>query len=249
MASSSVNSNRVTMAILALAAWLILTPFAIADTSPADANGAAGTRNSENSLALELAAQVQAQLTPMVPAGMRVDRIELGCKPAAGSELEAVAPGLSQLTSRTFMVELEKGGRSTYCSATMDASRQMLVAIRDIQPNEPVTNADFELRWVDAFGASTGALLEFPNQGPYASAIAIRAGQPLYQNALLRPIAVRPGEMVTVTVKNGPVKVRAQLQAQTQGAVGDSVTLVNPASGTPVVVMVTGPHSAELVLQ
>jgi flagella basal body P-ring formation protein FlgA len=77
----------------------------------------------------------------------------------------------------------------------------------------------------------------------------IRAGQPLYQSAITRPIAVHPGEMVTVMVKNGPVRLRALLQAQSQGAVGDSVTLVNPASGTPVMVVVTGPHSAELVLQ
>jgi len=40
----------------------------------------------------------------------------------------------------------------------------------------------------------------------------IRSGQPLYQNSLKRPIAVHPGELVTVLVTNGPVSVRAQLQ-------------------------------------
>ena len=80
----------------------------------------------------------------MVPAGMRVDRVELGCKTPVGSALKAVAPGLAQLNSRSFMVELLKDDRPTYCSATMDASRQVLTASRDIQPNEPVTDADFQ---------------------------------------------------------------------------------------------------------
>ena len=84
---------------------------------------------------------------------------------------------------------------------------------------------------------------------PYVSATLIRAGQPLYENSLRRPIAVHPGDQVTVLVKNGAVTVRAQLQAQTQAAVGDSATMINPASGMPVAVIVTGPRIAELVMQ
>ena len=140
------------------------------------------------------------------------------------------------------MVELQKDDRPTYCSATMDASRQVLTASRDIQPNEPVTDADFQTEWVDAFGASTGALLTFPDRGPYVSATTVRTGQPLYQSTLVRPIAVHAGEMVMVLVKNGAVQLRAQLQAQSQAAIGDTVTVINPVSGIPVMVTVTGPR-------
>jgi flagella basal body P-ring formation protein FlgA len=178
-----------------------------------------------------------------------VDRVTLGCKPAAHAILKTIAPGFSRLTSRTFMVELQDGARPVYCPATMDASNQVLVAIRDIQLSETITDADFQPQWVDAFSGAVSALAKFPSDGPYASATVIRAGQPLYQNAITRPIAVHPGEMVTVMVKNGPVRLRTQLQALSQAAVGDSVTLLNPSSGTPVMVTVTGPHSAELVLQ
>jgi flagella basal body P-ring formation protein FlgA len=222
---------------------------ALADTVPSSASASAASNPSGSAEAADLDALIRAQLAAIVPQGMRVDRVELGCRPAAGSALKAVAPGLAQLSSRSFMVELQKGDRSTYCSATMDASRQVLTATRDIQPDQPLTNTDFQPQWVDAFGVAPGALVEFPNLGPYVSATEIRSGRPLFQNALLRPIAVHPGELVMVTVKNGPVRLRAQLQAQSQGAVGDSVTLINPASGTPVMVVVTGPHSAELVLQ
>jgi flagella basal body P-ring formation protein FlgA len=256
MASSSNDIKMIRVAIAALAALLMTLSTAAADTTAATsdssraiASAPSAGDHSDPADAADLATQVQSQLAAMVPAGLRVDQVALGCKPPAGATLKAVAPGFAQLTSRAFMVELQKGDRSTFCSATMDASRQVLTATRDIQPNEPVTNADFQPQWVDAFGASTGALLEFPNQGPYVSATIIRAGQPLYQVALSRPIAVHPGEMVMVLVKNGPVRVHAQLQAQSQAAIGDSVTVVNPVSGIPVMVTVTGPKNAELVMQ
>ena len=141
------------------------------------------------------------------------------------------------------MVELQSGDRSLFCSAMMTASRQVLAAAHDLATDAPVAETDFAPSWVDAFSTAPGALASFPIQGPYISATLIRAGQPLYQNSLKRPIAVHQGEMVTVLVKNGPVTVRAQLQAQSQAAVGDSATMINPSSGLPVAVTVTGPKT------
>jgi flagella basal body P-ring formation protein FlgA len=256
MDSSRADLKMTRIAIAALAALLIASaPLRAASAQP---DPKAATAQSDHSkitakdgadVAAGLESQIQAQLPAMVPKELRVDRVTLGCKPAAHAILRTVAPGFARLSSRTFMVELNDDGRSVYCPATMDASRQVLVATRDIGPSETITAEDFQPQWIDAFSGAVSALPAFPDQGPYASAAVILAGQPLYQNAITRPIAVHAGEMVTVMVKNGPVKLRAQLQAQSQGAVGDSVTLVNPSSGTPVMVVVTGPHSAELVLQ
>jgi flagella basal body P-ring formation protein FlgA len=236
MVSYKVDAMRTMVAAGAIAIVL----FASASLgAAADVTGVAAT----------LESQIETQLPAMLPAGLRVDRVTLGCKPAAHAVLRTIAPGYSHLNSRSFMVELGDGTRSVYCAATMDASRQVLVAIRDIQPNQTIAAEDFQMQWIDAFSGAVSALSAFPEQGPYASATVIRAGEPLYQTAITRPIAVHPGDLVTVTVKNGPVRVRAQLQAQSQGAVGDSVTLVNPSSGMPVMVVVTGPHTAELELQ
>jgi flagella basal body P-ring formation protein FlgA len=196
-----------------------------------------------------LASQVQEQLNAVAPAGLRVDQVELGCKPTIGATLVPIAPGSVQFFSRAFMVELKDTERTYYCSASMDASREVLAASRDIQANEPIAQADFRSSWVDAFNGSNAALSQFPAHGPYVSSTPLRAGQPLYQNALVRPIVVHPGDPVMVMVKNGPVTLRAQLIAQSQASIGDSLTAVNPAGGTPVMVTVTGPRNAELVLQ
>jgi len=205
--------------------------------------------SSEEPDGAELARGIQVQLARIVPIEMRIEGVTLGCKPPAGATLQAVAPGLTNLTSRSFMVELQSGDRSLFCSAMMTASRQVLAATHDLAPEAAVAETDFAPAWVDAFSTSPGALASFPGQGPYLSATLLRAGQPLYQNSLKRPIAVHPGDMVTVLVKNGPITVRAQLQAQSQASVGDSVTMINPSSGMPVAVTVTGPKIAELVMQ
>jgi len=197
----------------------------------------------------EIAKEIQVDLARIVPIDMRIEGVTLGCKPPAGATLKTVAPGITILTSRSFMVELQSGDRTVFCSAALNASRQLMTATHDLDADSPVSEADFASNWVDAFSTAPGALASFPSHGPYVSATSIRAGQQLYQNSLKRPIAVHPGDLVTVLVKNGPITVRTQLQAQTQAAVGDSATMINQGSGMPVSVTVTGPKTAELVIQ
>ncbi len=218
-------------------------------TSSAPPTALATPGASEEPASAELAREIQAQLARIVPIEMRIEAVTLGCKPPEGATLKAVAPGLTTLTSRSFMIELQSGDRSLFCSAMMTASRQVLAAAHDLATDAPVAETDFAPSWVDAFSTASGVLASFPSQGPYISATSIRAGQPLYQNSLKRPIAVHPGDLVTVLVKNGDITVRAQLQAQSQAAVGDSATMINPGSGMPVSVTVTGPKTAELVMQ
>ncbi len=197
----------------------------------------------------ELTREIQVHLARIVPVEMRIDGVTLGCRPPAGATLKTVAPGVTSLTSRSFMVELQVGDRTFFCSAALNASRQVLTATHELEPNASASAADFASNWVDAFSLTPGVLASFPNQGPYVAATLTRAGQPLYQNLLKRPIVVHPGDLVTVLVKNGAISVRAQLRAETQAAVGDSVTMINPGSGMPVAVTVTGPKLAELVMQ
>ncbi len=78
-----------------------------------------------------------------------------------------------------------------------------MTAAHDLEADAPVRDTDFAVSWVDAFSTAPGALASFPAEGAYVAATPLRAGQPLYQNALKHPIAVHPGDLVTVLVKNG----------------------------------------------
>ncbi len=253
MDSFSKSPKRSTLGVsflILLSALMIAWSAALADPVPSSQpTPQAAPTSSEDAARAELTREIKVQLARLVPVDMRIEDVTLGCKPPVDATLKAVAPGITSLTSRSFMVELQSGDRSMFCSAAMDASRQLMTAARDLDADAPVSEADFASTWVDAFTTSPGALTSFPSQGPYVSATSIRVGQPLYQNSLKRPIAVHPGDLVTVLVKNGPITVRAQLEAQTQAAVGDSATVINPGSGMPVAVTVTGPKTAELVLQ
>jgi flagella basal body P-ring formation protein FlgA len=197
----------------------------------------------------QLISEIAMKVAPLLAAGIRLRSVALGCQPPAGAWLNQVAPGIARLTSRGFVVELRAGDRTLACSATLDAQRQILVATHDIPQGQALSSADFELRWVDAFSGSMDALNVLPAHGPFLAASAIRAGDPLLTIQLTRPLAIRPGDLVTVMVKNGPVTVRTELEARSSAAVGDSVSVVNPDTGLPLTVTVTGERTAELVMQ
>lgn len=197
----------------------------------------------------DLASQIAARVAPLLPEGVRLKAVSLQFTPPADSTLESVAPGVTKLQSRTFMVELRAPGHTLAFSAAVDAERQVITASHEIAAGEPVTDKDVETRWVEAFGAAPGALSELPAGVPYVAAGPLSAGRPLYLSSLTRALAVRPGDLVSVSVKNGTVTLRTQLEARSAGAIGESAMMVNLASGALVTVTVTGPKAAELVMQ
>jgi flagella basal body P-ring formation protein FlgA len=194
-------------------------------------------------------AEIATKVTALLPEGTRLRSVDLGCQPPAGAVLKEVAPGITQLNSRGFVVEFQTGDRTVTCSATLEAERLILVAARGIAPGEMLSAADFEPSWTDAFGGSTTALSSLPGAGPFVATTAIAAGQPLLAVEITRPLAIHPGDLVTVVIKNGPVTVRTLLEARSAAAIGDSASLINPESGMPVAVTVTGEKTAELVIQ
>ncbi|HLW72262.1 MAG TPA: flagellar basal body P-ring formation chaperone FlgA [Candidatus Binataceae bacterium] len=195
----------------------------------------------------DLNAALVARVTPLMPPGVTLQAVTLGCDPPAGATLADVAPGMTQLQSRSLTVVLTHDGATTACTAIVAAQRQVLVAARDIAAGEAVATSDFQAQAVEAFSAAPNALEQLPRTSMVA-ANPIRAGQPLYAYQLIRPLAIHPGDLVIVTISNGPVTVRAQLQSNSAASVGDTATVINPESGAPVGVTVTGVKTAELVM-
>jgi flagella basal body P-ring formation protein FlgA len=204
---------------------------------------------SPSSASTALVAEIAVKLSPLLPEGVRLDNVTLGCQPPDDAVLTQVAPGITRLNSSGFVVELRTGDRTLACSATLNAQRQILVAAHDIAQGQTLSAADFGSRWIDAFGGSMDALSSLPLHGPFLASTAIRTGDPLLAIQLSRPLAVRAGDLVTVVVKNGPVTVRTQLEARSSASVGDSASVVNPETGLPVTVRVTGEKAAELEMQ
>jgi len=196
-----------------------------------------------------LEAEIAKRAAPLMAPGVRIATVEIACPVAAGTTLKDVAPGISRLTSRTFMVELENNFHTRLCGASLDAQKQVLVANRALAAEQPVSAQDFTPGWVDAFAGAPGASSSFDFNGPLVTTTFIGAGQPLYPTQLAKPPAVRPGDMVTVVVKNGAIMVKTALESRTTASIGDSAIMLNPETGTSVQIHVTGVGTGELVMQ
>ena len=196
-----------------------------------------------------LEAEIAQKIAPLMTPGVRVASVKLSCPVAAGTKLKDVAPGISRLNSRVFMVQLENANQTLLCGASLDAQRQVLVASHDLAMGQPVSAQDFAPGWVDAFTGAPGASSSFDFSGPLVTTIFIGAGQPLYPTELTKPVAVRPGDIVTVVVKNGAITVKTALESRSTASIGDSATMMNPETGTAVQIHVTGVRTGELVMQ
>ncbi len=199
--------------------------------------------------AAALEAEIAKRLAPLMAPGVRIATVKIACPVAAGTTLKDVAAGVSRLTSRTFMVELENNHHSRLCGASLEAQKQVLVASRALAAEQPVSARDFTPGWVDAFTGAPGASSSFDFSGPLVTTTFIGAGQPLYATQLAKPTAVRPGDMVTVVVKNGAITVKTTLESRTTASIGDSATVLNPETGASVQIHVTGLRTGELVMQ
>ena len=228
---------------------LVITGVLLLTAVLAQASTAADSDTIQSADPDDLVTQIATQVAPLLPAATRMKSVTLQFTPPAGATLLGVAPGLGQIRSRFFMVQLQVQGHTMAYGATVEAERQVIVAARNLAAGEPLGDHDVETRWVEAFSSDPGALQELPTAAQYVAASTLRVGEPIYPSSLTREIAVHPGDMVSVVVKNGAITVRAQLQARSAAAVGETITMMNPSSDTPVTVNVTGPKTAELVMQ
>jgi flagella basal body P-ring formation protein FlgA len=235
---------------VALFIWLLITALWVYAAQAAGRRAAPSTSGDVREAARKaLEARIGEQLQPLVPPETRLRSVSLGCSAGPDTQLKAVAPGVSQLSSPSITVELEHNGRTRLCSALVALQHRVLRAARDIPPGQELSAADFTSGWADAASLAPGALSSFSLPAPRIAAVFIPAGAPVYANQLVRPVAIRAGELVSVLVRNGPVTLKTRMQARSNAAVGDNTVLLNPAGATAVTVRVTGPHSAELLLQ
>ncbi len=93
------------------------------------------------------------------------------------------------------------------------------------------------------------ALKRLPPPGGVAGHVArrdIAAGEPRTQAVVEVPPAVRPGDIVVLTVAVGTVEVVAQATASASGYEGEVIRVV-PEGGRPLRARITGPGSVEVV--
>jgi flagella basal body P-ring formation protein FlgA len=120
------------------------------------------------------------------------------------------------------------------------ADIRIVVPAHDIARGDVIADSDL------TFGAATGALMNGTVttidalKGMEARRV-LRAGQAVSITDVRHPVVVTRGQTITMTFQAPGVDLTAMGRALSEGGVGDSVTVQNPASFRMITAVVTGP--------
>jgi flagella basal body P-ring formation protein FlgA len=122
---------------------------------------------------------------------------------------------------------------------------QTAVAARDLAPGAVLSAADLALARIAANGrpAIGGESLIGRRLN-----VATAKGAPLYVEQTVPDLLVKAGQAAILVIRDGMVALTADVVARTGGALGDTVTVLNPQTQKAIAAIVTGPNRVELTL-
>lgn len=135
-------------------------------------------------------------------------------------------------------------GWTLYVSVTVAETEQVEVAARPIAAGQALSSADVVLRRepVDLF-AGRQVYRDSASLLGTTALMSLNPGAILTDSSVEEPVMVQAGQTVTVHVRNGGLDITVNAVAQQVGRIGQSILMVNPASGQhfSALVTATGP--------
>jgi flagella basal body P-ring formation protein FlgA len=110
------------------------------------------------------------------------------------------------------------------------ATVRIVVPTHDIARGEVIGESDLTYATVDGNALMSGVATSMDEAKGMQARRVLSAGQPLRSADIRRPIVVTKGQVVTMMFSAPGVEVAATGRAMTEGGVGDTVTIQNPAS-------------------
>ncbi len=132
------------------------------------------------------------------------------------------------LLTLTFCVALP----AAFLAATsaFAATIRIVVPTHDIARGDVIGESDLTYATVEGNALMGGIATSMDEIKGMQARRVLGAGQPLRATDVRRPIVVSKGQMVTMTFDAPGVEVTAMGRAMSEGGIGDTVTLQNPAS-------------------
>ncbi|MBN9588693.1 MAG: flagella basal body P-ring formation protein FlgA [Alphaproteobacteria bacterium 64-11] len=121
------------------------------------------------------------------------------------------------------------------------ATVRIVVPARDIARGDVIGESDLTYVTVDGNALMSGVATSMDEIKGMQARRVLGAGQPLRGTDVRRPIVVSKGQVVTMVFSAPGVEVTATGRAMTEGGVGDTVTVQNPASYRMISATVTAP--------
>ncbi len=123
--------------------------------------------------------------------------------------------------------------------ALADTNVKIVVPVRDIARGEVLGDSDLTFGSVGGSALMGGTITNPDLVKGMETRRVLRAGEPLSASDLRRPVLVTKGQTVTMTFVAPGVDLTAMGRAMSEGGIGDTVTIQNPASFRMVSAIVT----------
>ena len=121
------------------------------------------------------------------------------------------------------------------------ATVRIVVPTHDIARGDVIGENDLTYATVDGNGLMSGVATSMDEVKGMQARRVLGAGQALRGTDVRRPIVDNKGQVVTMTFSAPGVEVTATGRAMSEGGVGDTVTIQNPASYRMISATVTAP--------
>ncbi len=127
------------------------------------------------------------------------------------------------------------------CPAFAQTGMRVVVPNRDIARGETIAEFDLVYGTIPADTVFSGIATSAEMLRGMEARRVLRAGEIVRATDVRHPIVVAKGSIVTMTFEAPGVTLTASGRAMSEGGVGDTVTVQNPASFRQVSVVITGP--------
>jgi flagella basal body P-ring formation protein FlgA len=118
-------------------------------------------------------------------------------------------------------------------------SVRVVVPVRDIARGEVISDSDLTFGSVAGAALMNGTVTSMDDARGMEARRVLRAGEVLSTSDLRHPVVVSRGQTVTMTFDAPGVGLTAMGRAMSEGGIGDTVTVQNPASFRMVSAIVT----------
>jgi flagella basal body P-ring formation protein FlgA len=130
----------------------------------------------------------------------------------------------------TLFLALLAGLISPALADAASTSVRVVVPVRDIARGEVLSDSDLTFGAVPGAGLRNGTVTSMAAAAGMETRRVLRAGETLSASDLRRPVVVSRGQTVTMTFEAPGVDLTAMGRAMSEGGIGDTVTVQNPAS-------------------
>jgi flagella basal body P-ring formation protein FlgA len=129
----------------------------------------------------------------------------------------------------------------------MAAGVRIVVPAHDIARGETIVDSDLTTTTVDGSALMAGIVTRMDSLSGMQARRLLRAGEPLRDADVRRPVIVGKGQTVTMVFSAPGVELTAMGRAMSEGGLGDTVTVQNPASYRMISATVTAPGTVRAI--